>query len=294
MPAAETSAISANFSIQIVVGNFDDRIRMKKLVTIALVIFSLASIGLSQDDTRKFKYSSKRAFTGTVLHYIKTNIDGTQPEFVSQYFADGDTMESFKFHKGNFPAALVIAKMDWETFSAAALYSHRINSKTERPLFATIRFDRTKRHAEVSIPTMKPEKETFSIPKFPVHIYNFDLGSLNFALPHLVDSKGTFTIGIADPTFRDNAPMAEYKGEVSIRFVAEELRNGNLSRKYSIDGPGLKMRGGHIWVNKQKNWIEDIEIDLPDNPEWKTFKFKLLKAEQMTRPQWEKFILDQF
>lgn len=294
MPAAEASTIFVNFSIQIVVGNFDYRICMNKLVTIALVVVSLAGIGLSQDDTRKFKFSSKKAFTGTVLHYVKTNIDGTQPEFVSQYYADGDTMESFKFHKGNFPAALVIAKMDWETFSAGALYSHRINSKTERPLFATIRFDRSKRLAEVSIPTMKAEKETFSIPKFPVHIYNFDLGSLNFALPHLVDPKGAITIGIADPTFRNDAPMAEYKGEVVIRFVAEEMRNGNLSRKYSINGPGVKMRGGHIWVNKQKNWIEDIEIDLPDNPEWKNFKLKLLKAEQMTRPQWEKFILDQF
>ncbi len=267
---------------------------MKSLISLALVVVSLATIGLSQDDTNKFKYTSKKSFTGIVLHYVKTNVDGTQPEFVSQYFADGDTMESFKFHKGNFPAALVKAKMDWTTFSAAALYSHRINSKTERPLFATIIFDGTRRLAEVSIPTMKPEKETFAIAKFPVHIYNFDLGSLNFALPHLVNPKGSFTIGIADPTFRDNAPMAEYKGEVVVRFVAEELRNGSLSRKYAIDGPGLKNRGGHIWVNKQKNWIEDIEIDMPDNPEWKTFKFKLIKAEQMTRLQWEKFILDQF
>ncbi len=267
---------------------------MKGIISVALVLTALVNVGLSQDGTAKFKYSPKKAFTGTVLHYVKANIDGTDPEFVSQYFADNETMESFKYHKGNFPAALVIGKMDWEIFSASGLYSYRINSKTERPLLATITFDRVKRLAEVSIPTMRPENETFSIPKFPVHVYNFDLGSLNFALPHLVDPKQSFTIGIADPTFRDNAPMAEYKGEVAVRFVAEELRNGRLSRKYAINGSGLQNRGGYIWVNKQRNWIEDIEIDLPDNPAWTNFKFKLLKAEQMTRPQWEKFILDQF
>lgn len=267
---------------------------MKGIISVALVITALVNIGLSQDDTAKFKYSPKKAFTGTVLHYVKANIDGTDPEFVSQFFADDETMESFKFHKGNFPAALVIAKMDWKTFSAAGLYSYRINSKTERPLFATVTFDQPSRTAEVSIPTLKPEKERLDLRHFPVHIYNFDLGSLNFALPYLRSPRRSFVIGIADPTFKETGPMVAYKGEVTVKYVADEARNGQPTRKYSIDGPGLQNRGGHIWVNKLRNWIEDIEIDLPDNPAWKNFKFKLLKAEQMTRPQWEKFILDQF
>jgi hypothetical protein len=33
---------------------------------------------------------------------------------------------------------------------------------------------------------------------------------------------------------------------------------------------------------------------LPDNPEWKSFKFKLIKTEKMSRADWDKFIKAQF
>jgi hypothetical protein len=37
-----------------------------------------------------------------------------------------------------------------------------------------------------------------------------------------------------------------------------------------------------------------MEIRLPDNPDWTSFKFKLLKTEKMTREEWEKFMKAQF
>ncbi len=261
--------------------------------TLSLLLL-LSSFAVSQDDVGKFRFAKSRSLAGTTLHYVKTNIDGSSPEYVSQYFADDSTMEAFKFHPKAFPAALVVAKMDWTSFSAAGLSSYRINSKSDRPLFATITFDRSKRVSEVSIPTMRKDVEKFELPHFPIHLYNFDLGSLNFSFPHLRDPEGSFVIGIADPTFSESKPLAEYKGKVSVKFVANERRNGVAVRKYSIDGSGLQNRGGFIWTNRKTGWIEDIEIDLPDNPDWKSFKFKLLKAERMTRPQWEKYILDQF
>lgn len=267
---------------------------MKIFVAHFLSIFLFSTVAFCVDDVEKFRFSKKRSLAGTTLHYVKSNVDGSSPEYVSQYFADDATMESFKFHPKAFPAALVIAKMDWGSFSAAGLYSYRINSKTERPLFATITFDSAKKRSEVSIPTVRKDVESFSLPHFPVHLYNFDLGSLNFSFPHLRDPNGSFVIGIADPTFSDSKPLAEYKGTATVKFEANETRNGTKVRKYSINGAGLKDRGGFIWTNRTNGWIEDIEIDLPDNPAWKNFKFKLLKAEQMTRPQWEKFILDQF
>lgn len=266
---------------------------MSLILRIFIAVTLFATV-VTADDLGKFAFVKGRSFTGTTLHYVKTNIDGTSPEYVSQYFADASTMEAFKFHPKEFPAALVVAKMDWASFSASKLYSYRILSKTERPLFATISFDRSKRIAEVSIPALRKDAESFSLLHFPVHLYNFDLGTLNYAFPHLKEPERDFTIAIADPTFSDSGPLAEYKGTVTVRFVANEIRNNVKVRKYSIDGPGLKDRGGHIWTNRKQGWIEDIEIDLPDNPAWRSFKLKLIKAEKMTRPQWEKYILDQF
>lgn len=255
----------------------------------------LAAAGFGQDDTGKFRYAASKAIpAGTVLHYVKTNIDGTHPEQVSQYFASSDSMEAFKFHPKSPPAGLVIAEMDWRTFSAKSLTSWRVPGKdAERKLFGTIRFDGEAWRASVSIPAARAGTETLDLKRFPVHLYNFDLGSLNFALPHLRNPKETFTIGITDPTFRDDSPLIEYKGEATVSFLSDETRNGSAARKYRINGPGLQNRGGFIWVNKRHGWIEDMEIDLPDNPEWKSFKLKLLRVEKKSRVEWERFMAEQ-
>ena len=268
---------------------------MKIIQSIFIGILLFVSIGKAQDDTAKFLFDAKKNLPiGTVLHYVKTNIDGTKPEQVSQFIASENTMESFKFHPKEFPAGLVIAEMDWVSFSAKSLKSWRILSKTERTLFGTILFDAATQKAEVSIPTEKKESEFFALKHFPVHLYNFDFGSLNFAFPHLLKPKKSFVIGVADPTFRENAALVEYKGEVTISFVGEEKRNNVSTRKYKIDGVGLQNRSGFIWVNKKYCWIEDMEIQLPDNPEWTSFKFKLLRTEKMSRADWENFMKEQF
>src|SRR5918997_3469085 len=101
-----------------------------KLIRAALFVVVLASVCAAQDDTAKFRYRAARAFpVGTTLHYVKTNIDGTRPEYVSQFVASGDVLESFKFHPKSPPAGLVIAEMDWKFFAARSLKSWRVPGK---------------------------------------------------------------------------------------------------------------------------------------------------------------------
>lgn len=59
-----------------------------KIIRAALLLVALAALCKAQDDTARFRYRAARAFpVGTVLHYVKTNIDGTRPEYVSQFVA---------------------------------------------------------------------------------------------------------------------------------------------------------------------------------------------------------------
>ena len=270
---------------------------MKNLFLLLIVLLAQISLAqnIPQNDVKKFRYDAKKAIpAGTVLHYVKTNLDGSKPEYVSQYFASGDAMEAFKFHPKEEPAGLVIAEMDWKTFSAKSLKSFQVFAGGERKLFATLNFDASKKGAEVLIPSVRKESEFLSIEHLPFHLYNFDFGSLNFAFAHLKNPKKSFVIGVADPTFNDEGALTEYRGEVSVEYVGEEKRNNVTTRKYKIDGKGLKNRGGFIWVNNEKKYFEDVEIQFPDNPEWTSFKFKLLKTEKMSREEWEKFMAAQF
>lgn len=264
------------------------------LIFVAHISFAQTN-SAEQNDVKKFEYNAKKSVpAGTVLHYVKTNLDGSKPEYVSQYFASAAAMESFKFHPKEEPAGLVIAEMDWQSFSAKSLKSFQVFASGERRLFATLTFDAAKKGAEVSIPSVRKETEFLSVEHLPWHLYNFDFGSLNFAFAHLKNPKKSFTVGVADPTFNSDGALTEYRGEVSIEYVGEEKRNDAATRKYKIDGKGLKNRGGFIWINKSKNYFEDVEIEFPDNPEWTSFKFKLLKTEKMSRAEWEKFMTSQF
>lgn len=83
--------------------------------------------------------------------------------------------------------------------------------------------------------------------------------------------------------FYENKPdfiFAHHRRAVLLQYVGEEKRNKNATRRYEIDGKGLKNRGGFIRVNEAKNYFEDVEIDLADNSERASFKFKLLKTEK--------------
>lgn len=269
---------------------------MKKRIS-ALLLLTLAFLtGVPAISAKSpvFRFQPSKVTVGTVYHYLKTNIDGTQPEHVSTYVAASDTIESFKFHPKSERAGLVIAVMDWKTFSAKRLESWQAFAGGKKNLFATLRYLPAEKSVEVSIPAFRKTPELTPIPRMPFHVYNFDLASLNFAFRHLVNPKGSFTVGIADPTFKEDGPLFAYRGEVTVSYVGDETRNDVMCRKYTIDGPGLANRGGTIWVNRAGGHFEDVEITLADNPEWQNFKFKLVKTEKMDRAAWEKFMAAQF
>jgi hypothetical protein len=254
----------------------------------ALALF-LALGGLpAAAQVEAFRYDAARVPVGKVYHYLKTNVDGTHPEHVSIRVAAPDRIESFKFHPASPPAGLVIADMDWSVFSVRKIDSWQVEADGQRKLAATLTALDGGKQVRVELPMLGKPAETVEIGRLPWHIYNFDLASLGFAFRHLVDPRGRFTIGIADPSFAEG-PAFLYRGEAEVAYVGEETRNGVLCRKYRIDGLGLNHRGGFLWVNQAEGHVEGAEIDLPDNPAWQSFKFKLTGVESMDEAAWESF-----
>ena len=267
---------------------------MHKFFAVLFLTFVFAAVLFAQNDTGKFRFKPKKVSVGAVYHYLKTNIDGTNPEHISQFIHATDKLEAFKFHPQATRAGLVIATMDWRNFSARRLESWQVFKDEKRKLFATLNYNDAEKSVEVAFPGMNKASERTAIKYLPFHVYNFDFGSLNFAFPHLVNPEKSFTIGIADPTFKDPGVAFAYRGEATITYVGNERRNNIVCRKYSVGGNGLENRGGFIWVNKKGGYIEDMEIALPDNPDWTSFKLRLTKVEKMTPQEWEAFIKKQF
>jgi len=231
-----------------------------------------------------FRYNPARVPVGTVYHYLKTNVDGTHPEHIVQYVAAQDRMEVYKFQAPGTRASLVTAWMDWELFSATRLETHQVWKDSKRRI-ATLAYDRTAREVAVEV---FGRTERTAIRFLPFHVYNFDLGSLNLALPHLRNPNGSFTVELADPTYKEQ-PVFRDRGPVEVRYLEDAERDGHACRVYRIDGPGLDQKGGTLWVRKDDGSAQDIEIALPDNPSWSSFMLHLERRERMTPAEWEAF-----
>jgi len=236
----------------------------------------------------QFSYQPELIRVGTVYHYIKSNIDGSYPARILIYISDIDQLEVLKFEEHGMDAALVKAHMDWEIFSADRLESWVLtpdgNCRTQASLSSSPK-DRT-----FTI-SWQGRNEVVNVGHYPVHIYNFDFISLNYILRHWNNPEGEVTVGVLQPNFDpDPDPMMNYEGTVALKFLEEVEHNEQPCRKYSIGGKGLKGHSGVMWVNRERGIIEDIEIPVPDNPDWDDFKFKFISDEKMSPNQWANFM----
>lgn len=259
----------------------------------AMVVAIFCGLGLPPAFAQ-FRYQPEKMVAGTAYNYVKTNVDGTAPENVAIYLVSPDSVVALKYHAGAEQAGLVGARMDWNSFCVARLSSSQLFYTGEQKLFATLQYLPEEKSVLVEIVAAKLPPEKAPIPRTPFHIYNFDFISLNLAFRHLIAPEKSFVIGIADPTFAEGSPVFAYKGEVEIKYLGDEQRGGVACRKYTIDGAGLQNRGGMIWVDKAAEHIVDLEIALPNNPGWQSYKLRLLSVSRMNQRAWEAFIKDRF
>ena len=236
----------------------------------------------------QFLYRPELVEAGTLYHYIKSNIDGSYPARIFIYVSDHDHLEVLKLEEHGMDAALVKAHMDWKTFSADQFESWWLTVDGKRTPQASLSSSYADHTFTIS---WQDRNDVVHVPHYPVHVYNFDLISLNLSLRHWVDPEGKVTIGILQPNFDPNPEtMLKYEGKVVIQFLGEDEHNEQRCRKYSIGGEGLKNCHGVMWVNKEKGYVEEIEIPVADNPDWDTFKLKFISNQRMDPEQWSGFI----
>ena len=266
---------------------------MMRFARIAALLVILPCILSAQ--ASKFRYQPAKAESGVVYHYDKTEKDGTNVEHISVFVANPNRLEVFKFHdEPGTRAGLVIATLDYTSFQASRLESWAATGAEEKALVATMEFPNASKAAKITFAGSADEHEFTEIKFTPFHVYNFDLTSLNFMMRHLVDPHAAFQIGIADPNFQEEGPLFLYRGEVTVKYAGDDTRNGSECRKYSIDGPGVQNRGGFVWVRKDGEYFEEVLMDLPDNPNWQSFRFVLRKKEKMSAGDWQKFMKAHF
>lgn len=238
--------------------------------------------------TSQFKYQPEKIQAGTIYHYTKSNIDGSNPARIYIRVRDVMNLDVWKFEAHNSDAAYVTAHMDWESFSADRLQSWVVTSDRARKEQAKLISSHDNNSFSIS---WHGQSETIQIGHYPVHMYNFDFISLNFILCHWTEPQGETEIGIIQPNFDPEVPgVIKYVGKVALKYLGDDYRNNCSCRKYSVGGEGLQDQHGMVWLDRDLMHIVDMEIPTPDNPSWNSFKFNLNSVQQMDEQGWIQFL----
>ncbi len=248
--------------------------------------------------THHCEYQPEKIKIGTVYHYVKSNIDGTNPADVSIYVASKQRVEVLKIEQGSTLPAYVTADFDWGSFSAVHLDSWHIveDGSLRRQLESRLSLEHNTYTAYLGDGEFSAD-----IGHYPLHNYNFDFTSFNFIFRHLTDPEREFAIGVVEPNWDvilspdfnptgKSTDVLRYKGKASIEYIGADTYHDVDCRKYRISGEGLENQVGFFWVNMEDGHFECFEHPHPDNPAWDSFKFELRSIELMSSAEWKGFI----
>src|SRR5215213_5952832 len=135
--------------------------QMKNALIIALAFVMASGAGAQVE---KFRYQPEKIAVGKVYHYAKTNLDGSDPEYISIWVEDRDRLQSFKLPPEGRQAGLVMAHMDWPTFSVDRIESWQVWPDKERKLVARLAYLGPEKAAEVEMVASGKPAEKVAIP----------------------------------------------------------------------------------------------------------------------------------
>jgi hypothetical protein len=257
------------------------------LLALALTVVASSAFSAA-DPLDAFHYRASRVPpVGTVVNYVKSNLDGSKPSLVSLYFADADDIEVSKSETGAAASTDVKAHLDWKRFIADRLDSGDLTSDGVRAPRARLTIG--KDEVRASYDTLE-QRLTSTI--HPLHMYNFDLMGLNVMLPQLRNPKQSFTIGFLEPTFAMTTDVIELRGKATATYVGEETVGGRAAHRFHLSGAGLANAEASLWIDADDGLIDLVESPLPNNPEWTSYRLARRGPNQHMSPaEWTAFKL---
>jgi hypothetical protein len=250
---------------------------------LACVLLLVGATSQAAAQVNRFRFRPELVPVGRLYRFDKSNIDGTHKGEILLYVAARDRLEAWK--PGEQWSTLVTADMDWNRFSVHRFESWRHPAAGKPELIATLDLPPGGNQGQV---TLRGQSFPTEIRNWPAHSYDFDFGSLNLTLAHVIDAKKPFTVTVADFAMKDGKPAFVEKGPIELAYEGEEKRQDVRSRRYRIDGPGLENRGGKMWVDARRNHVVDYEIAIPDEEGFNSVKLALKSFESMTPDAWQR------
>lgn len=269
----------------------------RSLLALAIAAGIAPALHAATDTLSQYTPAATQAPQQRVVHYVKSNLDGSKRLVLSLFFPAPLQVEALKVEGDGRYLALVSAELDPKTLSESRMRSFNgLEQGQGGRLQMALNRDGERLVAEVAGTRMPVAPG-----HWPTHIYNFDLSGMNLTLPLLKNPRADFEVGIVDPDFgflrtkfRPNAGELPGgfvdKGKATFRYLRDEKLDGEIdTHRFEVGGPAFGGVTGTLWVNAKDRLIERFEHALPDNPDWNSFRLNRIGARGMDAAGWEAF-----
>lgn len=233
---------------------------------------------------------------GRIFHYLRTNIDGSEPEHVRVFRRDANHIEVYKMVEKCTNAALVTAELNLDEGFASRLVGGRLQPNAQHREFAYLDHD-----AEYGRLKMRMDlengstQEEIDVTDAPFHIFDFDLADFTIFGPALSAPRKTFAhdLVLIWPNEK-REPFLRFLGKATFTFKGEEVHDGKRALRFDAGGPAFGGKGGPIWFDKAQGHIIDVEWGIPNHAEYNNFKLKLIDIDDGGEAAWTKVLTAQY
>ncbi|HEU4498273.1 MAG TPA: hypothetical protein VFR60_02945 [Sphingomicrobium sp.] len=234
------------------------------------------------------------ATSSPILHYIRSNRDGSEPEHVVQFRTSRTGIAVYKWVEKCTTAAYVTAEMSDDVRQGRVFFAGKVAKDGRQTRFGILTADPGLMilAADVVPPGGKRIRERHSLRAIPFLIYDFDFADLNsFLQEHRPKTDFAFALPVIWPSdeaiFRDLGMLrAHYAGP------EQHLGRDVLRFDLTVDGPTPST--GTLWVDAADRFIVDAELGIPNHMEYKDFRLKLDKIEPGSQMAWGALVKSQY
>ena len=213
---------------------------------------------------------------GAVLHYLRTNSDGSEPERVVVHVASPTRLEVFKARSRCTNAAYVTAELD-AAGQARHLVGGRLTRGLEQESFAWLDDEGGRLLVRTGSPSAEPQFDLAVADRWV--LFDFDLTDMAASPPAEVRRGEALAFDLPLLFDRGAGFALENLGGLRLEPAGSEGMSGEPALRYRAHGPALGDGEGALWFRQADGRLLEARMPIPNHGEYRDFRLRLVTEE---------------
>ena len=222
-----------------------------------------------------------------ILHYVRSNIDGSKPEHVVQYRPARDRIAVYKWVEKCKIAAYVTAEMESDLRDARLFTAGKVARDGTQAVFGTLTLDPAAPALDVAVDLPNEQiRERHILRTRPYLLYDFDLSDLNVFLQE-AKPKGDFAFELPVIWPAEGTSVFRDYGRLQARYAGSEKYLDRDAVRFDLKVEGPTPSTGRLWVDEREFYIVEAQLGLPNHLDYKDFRLNFERLEAGGQTAWE-------